>query len=134
MFFDLLMKYQAIQLVFNRAMNAAQLDTPDPWLRFFAVFGVRNQHYVLRLPLRHATAAETIQLKAALPNFAPGIQEFFISPPPPPSGEVNRDDITPLLFVDAARVQFNALVAVNDVSFTLRAGDLLGLIGPNGAG
>jgi ABC-2 type transport system ATP-binding protein len=50
--------------------------------------------------------------------------------PAPPPG----DDTPPLLLVDAARVQFNRLVAVNDVSFTLRAGDLLGLIGPNGAG
>lgn len=39
-----------------------------------------------------------------------------------------------LLEVDAVRKQFGGLVAVNDVSFTLRAGEILGLIGPNGAG
>jgi branched-chain amino acid transport system permease protein len=39
-----------------------------------------------------------------------------------------------LLEVKAARKQFGGLVAVNDVSFTIRAGDIMGLIGPNGAG
>jgi branched-chain amino acid transport system permease protein len=40
----------------------------------------------------------------------------------------------PLLEVKAVRKQFGGLVAVNDVSFSLRAGDIMGLIGPNGAG
>jgi ABC-2 type transport system ATP-binding protein len=40
----------------------------------------------------------------------------------------------PLLRVESLRVQFGALRAVDDVSLTLRGGDLLGLIGPNGAG
>ena len=40
----------------------------------------------------------------------------------------------PLLVVDKARKQFGGLVAVNDLSFELRASEILGLIGPNGAG
>ncbi|HPD32026.1 MAG TPA: ABC transporter ATP-binding protein [Phycisphaerae bacterium] len=36
--------------------------------------------------------------------------------------------------VDRVRVQFGSLVAVRDVSLTLRPGYLVGLIGPNGAG
>ncbi|MFM0325374.1 branched-chain amino acid ABC transporter ATP-binding protein/permease [Caballeronia glebae] len=39
-----------------------------------------------------------------------------------------------LLVVDQARKQFGGLVAVNDVSFEVKAGEIIGLIGPNGAG
>ncbi|MGA1289518.1 MAG: ABC transporter ATP-binding protein, partial [Rubrivivax sp.] len=39
-----------------------------------------------------------------------------------------------LLDVQAVRKEFGGLVAVNDVSFQVRAGDIFGLIGPNGAG
>jgi ABC-type branched-subunit amino acid transport system ATPase component/ABC-type branched-subunit amino acid transport system permease subunit len=39
-----------------------------------------------------------------------------------------------LLTVDKARKQFGGLVAVNDVSFEVKAGQIVGLIGPNGAG
>lgn len=40
----------------------------------------------------------------------------------------------PLLVIDKARKQFGGLVAVNDVSFEVKAGEIIGLIGPNGAG
>jgi branched-chain amino acid transport system permease protein len=39
-----------------------------------------------------------------------------------------------LLVVDHARKQFGGLIAVNDVSFEVKAGQIVGLIGPNGAG
>jgi len=39
-----------------------------------------------------------------------------------------------ILEVSGARKQFGGLVAVSDVSFQIRAGDIIGLIGPNGAG
>ncbi|HEY9029004.1 MAG TPA: ABC transporter ATP-binding protein, partial [Burkholderiaceae bacterium] len=46
---------------------------------------------------------------------------------PPSRGET-------VLTVTKARKQFGGLVAVNDVSFDVRAGEIVGLIGPNGAG
>ena len=47
--------------------------------------------------------------------------------PKPAPGEL-------LLDVKEARKTFGGLVAVNDVSFSIRAGEIVGLIGPNGAG
>ena len=40
----------------------------------------------------------------------------------------------PVLDVQAIRKEFGGLVAVNDISFQIRAGQIVGLIGPNGAG
>src|ERR1019366_5683311 len=48
-------------------------------------------------------------------------------PARPPHGEV-------VLEVRAVCKEFGGLVAVNEVSFEVRAGEILGLIGPNGAG
>jgi branched-chain amino acid transport system permease protein len=58
---------------------------------------------------------------------APEHAEALPQRPKPSVGE-------PLLVVDKARKQFGGLVAVNDVSFQVRAGEIIGLIGPNGAG
>jgi ABC-type branched-subunit amino acid transport system ATPase component/ABC-type branched-subunit amino acid transport system permease subunit len=44
------------------------------------------------------------------------------------------DNGAPLLELHAVRKAFGGLVAVNNISFTQRAGEILGLIGPNGAG
>ncbi|PLC51693.1 metal-dependent hydrolase [Pollutimonas subterranea] len=39
-----------------------------------------------------------------------------------------------VLEVEGIRKEFGGLVAVNDISFALKAGEIMGLIGPNGAG
>jgi len=39
-----------------------------------------------------------------------------------------------LLRVEHLTMRFGGLVAVNDLSFTAKAGDITALIGPNGAG
>ncbi|HEX2039705.1 MAG TPA: branched-chain amino acid ABC transporter ATP-binding protein/permease [Acidimicrobiales bacterium] len=46
----------------------------------------------------------------------------------------NRDDRKVLISAEGVTVQFGGLVAVNDVSLTVREHEIVGLIGPNGAG
>ena len=41
---------------------------------------------------------------------------------------------TPVLQVSHLRKQFGEFTAVDDVSFSIRPGEILGLLGPNGAG
>ena len=43
-------------------------------------------------------------------------------------------DAPAVLDLDSISVRYGGVLAVNDVSFTLREGEVLGLIGPNGAG
>ena len=59
------------------------------------------------------------------PPFAPSIDRVQAPPPSQPPR---------LIHVQSLCVRFGSFVAVNDVSLTLRGGDLLGLVGPNGAG
>lgn len=58
--------------------------------------------------------------------------------PPPVTDELLRrarpEADTQVLHVQDARKEFGGLVAVNDISFSLKAGEIMGLIGPNGAG
>ncbi|MFB6301330.1 MAG: ABC transporter ATP-binding protein [Haloferacaceae archaeon] len=44
------------------------------------------------------------------------------------------EDEPPLLEIENLRKEFGGLVAVDDVSFDLKSGEITGLIGPNGAG
>jgi branched-chain amino acid transport system permease protein len=90
------------------------------------VFGV-----LLVLALQHARDGIWAAVEARLPRLrrvrdwadAPALAES----PKPARGE-------PVLGVSAVRKTFGGLVAVNDVSFEVRAGEIVGLIGPNGAG
>ena len=90
------------------------------------VFGV-----LLVLMLQYARDGIWAFVDAALPRLRRKVDWADAAPlparPRPPHGEVVLD-------VRAARKEFGGLVAVNDVSFQVRAGEILGLIGPNGAG
>ncbi|TAL84006.1 MAG: branched-chain amino acid ABC transporter ATP-binding protein/permease [Candidimonas sp.] len=57
----------------------------------------------------------------------------------PPAGQPLAQRARPergslVLEIEGVRKEFGGLVAVNDISFALRAGEIMGLIGPNGAG
>ena len=51
-----------------------------------------------------------------------------------PAGDDGVRDPDVLLEVDHVTLRFGGVVALNDVSFSLRKGEIFGLIGPNGAG
>lgn len=64
-------------------------------------------------------------------------QQQQIAPPPdaPPLPQRARPQANDtVLEVTGIRKEFGGLVAVNDISFKVRAGEIVGLIGPNGAG
>jgi branched-chain amino acid transport system permease protein len=63
-----------------------------------------------------------------------GLQRPAAVPTRPAAAQPLRFDPAPDLEVKAMGRRFGGLVAVEDVSFTLRSGAMVGLIGPNGAG
>ncbi len=90
------------------------------------VFGI-----VLVLMLQYARDGVWAFVDSALPRARRRV-DWADAPPlgeraRPPHGETVLD-------VRSARKEFGGLVAVNDVSFAVKAGEILGLIGPNGAG
>ncbi len=63
---------------------------------------------------------------------APPVKAPATAPALPQRAKPAANDV--ILEVDRARKEFGGLVAVNDVSFAVKAGEIVGLIGPNGAG
>lgn len=91
------------------------------------VFGV-----LLVIILKYAPNGLVPLINKVLPKFTPNLDDLKNT-----EGLVRKNKPekgTLLLDVCDARKEFGGLVAVNDVSFQVRAGEIIGLIGPNGAG
>ncbi|MEJ5991772.1 branched-chain amino acid ABC transporter ATP-binding protein/permease [Ramlibacter sp. PS3R-8] len=90
------------------------------------VFGV-----ILVIVLKYAPEGLWSFVTRWLPR-ADRVRDWEAAPPLPARDKPAPGE--PLLQVQAVRKEFGGLVAVNDISFEIRAGDIVGLIGPNGAG
>jgi branched-chain amino acid transport system permease protein len=90
------------------------------------VFGV-----ILVLVLQYARDGLWAFVEARLPKVNRKV-DWQNAAPLPERARPTRGDV--VLDVQAVRKEFGGLVAVNDVTFQVRAGEILGLIGPNGAG
>jgi branched-chain amino acid transport system permease protein len=90
------------------------------------VFGI-----ILVIVLTYARDGVWSFIDARLPRKARAVD--WRDAPPLPVRERPAHGET-VLEVDNVRKEFGGLVAVNDVSFEVRAGEIVGLIGPNGAG
>jgi branched-chain amino acid transport system ATP-binding protein/branched-chain amino acid transport system permease protein len=91
------------------------------------VFGM-----LLVLLLQLAPAGVWPWLTSSLPFKTPGKRPDISLTLPPRLRPAGAPDV--LLAVEKARVQFGGVIAVNDVSFDVRAREIVALIGPNGAG
>jgi branched-chain amino acid transport system permease protein len=90
------------------------------------VFGI-----LIIVLLQTASSGLMPALSRLMPRRTPISVPAAAEPLPRRSKAVNAEQ---LLEVDRVRKRFGGLVAVDDVSFSIRAGEILGLIGPNGAG
>lgn len=90
------------------------------------VFGI-----LIVLVLKYLPSGLWDAIDRRLPR-APRKQDWGQAPALPVQPKPTTGDV--VLDVRAIRKQFGGLVAVNDISFQIRAGQITGLIGPNGAG
>ncbi|MFT3863230.1 MAG: ATP-binding cassette domain-containing protein [Solirubrobacterales bacterium] len=115
-------KYQA--LIAGVALTATAVGNPDGIAKDMTALAHRiGRKLAPLLPRRGPAPAEA--------ESPPGAPE---PPAPHPRPRPVALPEGPLLQVDGLSVRYGGVVAVNDVSFELQPGTIVGLIGPNGAG
>jgi len=87
---------------------------------------------VLMMLLLHRTRDGLVPALARLLPSGPPPQRPADAPPLPRRAQPAAGQ--PLLALAGVQKRFGGLVAVNDMSFSMKSGEILGLIGPNGAG
>jgi branched-chain amino acid transport system permease protein len=90
------------------------------------VFGI-----LMLLLLQRARDGLWPYLRRWMPNKPPALAPQTAAALPVRARHAAADVV---LEIERARKEFGGLVAVNDMSFSVRAGEIVGLIGPNGAG
>lgn len=125
--------------VWGAIIGASLLTLLKEWLKdILPRFFDRSGNYevivfgLLMLPLLHRARDGLMPIVARLagsgrPASRPALAPALTERSRPTRGE-------PLLEVEAVKKTFGGLTAVQEVSFQMRAGEILGLIGPNGAG
>jgi branched-chain amino acid transport system permease protein len=131
----------ALALGIFSAVSSALLEqwglTPDLGTALFAIgaitvlgnedaaFSVMIRRQIARLSKRRAAADEPLALRSFSPADVAG------TAPWPAGAESARP---PALAISGMTVNFGAVRALDDVSLTVRCGEVVGLVGPNGAG
>ncbi|HLS54854.1 MAG TPA: branched-chain amino acid ABC transporter ATP-binding protein/permease [Zeimonas sp.] len=125
--------------VWGALIGASILTVLKEWLKDLlpAVFQKSGNYEivvfgVLMMLLLHRTRDGLVPALARLLPSGPPPQRPADAPPlarraQPAAGQ-------PLLALAGVQKRFGGLVAVNDMSFSMKSGEILGLIGPNGAG
>ena len=100
------------------------------WLRRVPGFARLGHEHHEKIAESAAEASTTADVSAAPSCVAPAAATDAALPLPALKVERNK----PLIELEHLRMQFGGNVAVDDVSLSIRQGEIVGLIGPNGSG
>ncbi len=125
--------------VWGALIGASILTVLKEWLKDLlpAVFQKSGNYEivvfgVLMMLLLHRTRDGLVPALARLLPSGPPPRRPADAPPLPRRAQPAGGQ--PLLALAGVQKRFGGLVAVNDMSFSMKSGEILGLIGPNGAG
>ncbi|PSM15827.1 branched-chain amino acid ABC transporter ATP-binding protein/permease [Nitratireductor sp. StC3] len=105
------------------------------WFRFLERYNMIAYGLVLLFMVVLAPSGIVGLLEKAVARLRPPQPDLLPSPIQLPATEAaSASPGQPVLAVENLSLSFGGVKAVNDVSFTIQAGEIVGLIGPNGSG